>query len=79
MAFTSIFPTDAEWETWEQEKAQEKELAQSKASGCLSCFEEVMTEQEWESFNARWYECHSASDFENLAYDILTACADRSA
>lgn len=79
MAFTSIFPTDAEWEAWEQQKAQEKELAQSEASDALSCYEEVMTEQEWESFNAQWYKCHSTSDFENLAYDILTTCAGRSA
>ena len=78
MDFTCIFPTDAEWEAWENKKAQETELAQSEASDALSCYEEVMTEQEWHDFNEQFYRCHSASDFEDLAYDIREACADRS-
>lgn len=77
MTFTSIFPTCAEWAAWEEEKAQAKELAQDEASDALSCYEEVMTEQEWHDFNEQWYKCHSASDFENLAYDIREACAGR--
>lgn len=78
MKFTCIFPTDAEWAAWEDEQAQAKELAQSEASDCIASFEDVLTEDEWDTFNERFYRCHFAGDYEDLVGDICEACLGRS-